>query len=811
MYDGSLISIILGSQRTEYAFTSNSISDMKKNHTDPAKQTKTDQTFKSSGTGDSFAETMGVFSADRLLAYLENRLSESTKLSFKLYEAAIDAFRQMPVDSPVITYLELAAQTLFTGDDRREDRARVLLAPFNKDQIYFNWCGFKHKDNLSLIRQLEAIIRDMLVLDTPFRELVAYRCLWQHYLEVACPINPTKTVEIIADDGRSFYFRICSDDRFADAQADLGDQAGKDVLEAADEASADQSQLLAALKETVPLENIKLYGFFTWEITDITVDHILRSVTQQAVVDEARSHSIPGSESMMLALGALTGLRELRYGFYPMLRINGRYLFNDPRRREKSLNADLVGNEQREELYDFLGNVFRHQTDVIYLRSITERSWKYGYLKALEQRGIRSYALLPVKYMGEFVGALEIFTAIPEALQKMTLFQLESFLPVLGLLYKRSVDQFNESLERIIKEEFTSLQPAVQWRFHEAALNFLAQNGTQSEPEEITFDQVYPLYGAVDVRNSTVNRNAALLADCLRQLDAMVSVMEPALSQTGFGLLAEKIFLCKEWKERVQADEDTLHSGELTYFLEKDMISFLHGFLDAYPECSKTVGSLMEEFNKAQDSVFSENRRKLERSMAAVIGSVNRNIDQLRSTALQHYPCFFEKFRTDGVEYDIYIGQSISPYQPFNTLYLKNLRLWQLTGMASIAKITHGLVPGLSKPLHTTQLIFVHSNSIDISFRNDERRFDVEGGYNIRYQVIKKRIDKVNIKQTGERLTQPGKIAIVYFNKKEADEYVEYINYLQGKGILQPGIEYLDLEELQGVSGLKALRVDVVL
>ena len=75
--------------------------------------------------------------------------------------------------------------------------------------------------------------------------------------------------------------------------------------------------------------------------------------------------------------------------------------------------------------------------------------------------------------------------------------------------------------------------------------------------------------------------------------------------------------------------------------------------------------------------------------------------------------------------------------------------------------------------------------------------------------MIKKRIDKVNIRHTSQRLTQPGKIALVYFNKKEADEYVEYIHYLQEQGTLLPGIEYLDLEELQGVSGLKALRVAV--
>ena len=129
--------------------------------------------------------------------------------------------------------------------------------------------------------------------------------------------------------------------------------------------------------------------------------------------------------------------------------------------------------------------------------------------------------------------------------------------------------------------------------------------------------------------------------------------------------------------------------------------------------------------------------------------------------------------------------------------------------MATVARLTRGLLPRLPESLQTTQLIFVHSAPIDISFRKDERRFDVEGGYNIRYQVVKKRIDKVRIRETNERLTQPGKIAIIYFNDREAEEYEGYIRYLQEKGILNSEVENLDLEELQGVSGLRALRVSV--
>lgn len=129
--------------------------------------------------------------------------------------------------------------------------------------------------------------------------------------------------------------------------------------------------------------------------------------------------------------------------------------------------------------------------------------------------------------------------------------------------------------------------------------------------------------------------------------------------------------------------------------------------------------------------------------------------------------------------------------------------------MVEIARLTNRLVDQMEKPLLTTQLIFIHSNPIDISFRNDERRFDVEGSYNIRYEVIKKRIDKVKIKDKNERLTQPGKIALIYYNAFEANEYLTYISYLQEQGLLLAEVETLELEELQGISGLKALRVAV--
>jgi hypothetical protein len=113
--------------------------------------------------------------------------------------------------------------------------------------------------------------------------------------------------------------------------------------------------------------------------------------------------------------------------------------------------------------------------------------------------------------------------------------------------------------------------------------------------------------------------------------------------------------------------------------------------------------------------------------------------------------------------------------------------------------------------LETTHLLLSHNTPLSIRFRFDEKRFDVDGAYNMRYQIVKKRIDKALIRDSSERLTQPGRIAIVYSQPVEAAEYQNYIEYLQHRGYVGPDVEDVELEELQGVQGLRALRVAVTL
>jgi hypothetical protein len=332
--------------------------------------------------------------------------------------------------------------------------------------------------------------------------------------------------------------------------------------------------------------------------------------------------------------------------------------------------------------------------------------------------------------------------------------------------------------------------------------------GIMKKEKNVVFDNVFPLYGAIDIRNSSVERSHAiqkdlkehllLIDETLHRLNSVVQL--PLLE----GLEFKNEILRKSIEEHMTA-EDEIRINE---FLTQEVAPiFTHLQKNEKQSCELTD----DYFNivNNNDSRVYRYRQEYEESVSKINEAVSAFLEKEEERIQRSYPHYFEKYRTDGLEYNIYIGQSISPHNPFNLLYLKNIRLWQLTSMAEAARITHLLLPFAESSIANHAAHSYSQQPISISFRKDERKFDVEGSYNIRYEVIKKRLDKVRIKGTEERLTQPGKIAIVYSNQKEVPEYLEYIEFLKNKNILKPNVEFLELEELQGVTGMKALRVDI--
>ncbi|HEX6181562.1 MAG TPA: GAF domain-containing protein, partial [Chitinophagaceae bacterium] len=231
---------------------------------------------------------------------------------------------------------------------------------------------------------------------------------------------------------------------------------------------------------------------------------------------------------------------------------------------------------------------------------------------------------------------------------------------------------------------------------------------------------------------------------------------------------------------------------------------------------------------KEDTGICLTHRRGYEDSMAAINLGIVKGLEEEEQDLQRLYPCYFEKYRTDGVEYNIYIGSSIANGRPLDLLYLDNLRLRQLIWTCKMIREVADMQPRLNDLMRAgdpislnghgheeeelitiAPLILAYCTPITLKFRHDEKRLEVDGAYNVRYEVLKKRIDKAVIAGSHERVTQPGHIAIMYTRDEEASLYEKHLAYLVKKNMIEPVWEKLVLDPLPGVDGLRALRIKV--
>jgi len=507
----------------------------------------------------------------------------------------------------------------------------------------------------------------------------------------------------------------------------------------------------------------------------------------------------------------LIGQPGINIGITPFFYINNRLVFSSIHSVNSISLKNLEEEEQKLEASEGLRNFFDENQAPLVIPEITDESLsKYPFIKHLQQQGWKGMIFYPLRNYNSLMGVLEIVSEEAGLATEEIVNKIDVALPLFELALNRSWSSLDARLDKIIKEQFTAIQPSVDWRFTEAAYNFLLrkEEDEDAKMETILFDNVYPFYGAIDIRSSSTERNKAIQMDLLEQLDMASAILKKAAKETDFPLLGEVKYKIKKYRHSVANIILSDDEIAINQFLKQEVIDLFQQLKSIAPSVEEDIAKYFTAITTVVDMVY-HHRKDFDESITLINKAIAKFIDIEQEAAQKMYPHYFERFVTDGVEFNIYIGQSIAPGIPFTDFYLRNLKIWQMSTLAKAAQLSKQIIKDVAVPLQTTQLLLAHNYPISISFRPAERKFDVEGAYNIRYEIIKKRIDKVNIKDTDERLTQPGKIAIVYTLPKECEEYMEYIEYLLAKGLLKGEVEQLELEELQGVMGLKALRVSV--
>ena len=562
-----------------------------------------------------------------------------------------------------------------------------------------------------------------------------------------------------------------------------------------------------ALRELLPPERFRLTGFTAMKAVEVTAFETISALSRD-LIDQETVMSKAGFLRLQERLRTYFGRGDLVAGLAAvhqdqvMLLNVGCQLQDD----------GLFGHTNMVPMDYFKGSLFEKlaQDDQMMVIADVRKEpdldkLNTGYGKS----NIRSLMVAPLLYQGKFIGSLEVGLPGVDQFNPTDMALMSQLQPLFTVAVKNALNDLDKQIQAVIKEQCTAVHPAVEWRFEQAALRHLAdmRHGRSQPMEPIVFNEVYPLFASSDIRGSSRQRNQAIAQDLARHMELGLEVVRRAHQIKPLPILDELAGRIERRRDRLGGGLKTGDETGLADFMRYEVESIFDDLAMQGPEVQEAIAAYRAEVDLHLGTVYHQ-RRRFEKSVSLLNERMAAYLDREEASMQAELPHYYERHRTDGVDHLIYLGASLSPNGDFSRLHLSNFRLWQLMVTCGLAWHGEQLKKQMPVPLDTAHLILIQETPLNIRFRYDEKCFDVDGAYDVRHEIIRSRLDKAVI-SGGERLTQPGKIAVVYSSADEVREMRRHIEHLQEQGFLEPKMQRHDLEDLPGVRGLKALRVNI--
>lgn len=566
------------------------------------------------------------------------------------------------------------------------------------------------------------------------------------------------------------------------------------------------------------LDNINLWQDVfppnSWTIKGFSVIHFI-DVTQEAAFsdiksmminpDSQRSQSVNDAGHFLESVFNISDLKGVLYIFD-----QGLTFFEMIHMHSGNENIfDLLKNFGRDSLIKTFFDVIDSEQPKFW--SNTETSSDSIIRRLFSDYHIGSFCLAPVVNNDSAKAVLLLWSEKKNDINALLYEKILLLTPILEDTLERVLIEMEHYIDAVIQKEYTAIHSSVYWKFRQEVMkkssffNFEGAHLKQSFTD-LVFNHVYNIYGHTDIVNSSDIYNEVIKQDLLCQLEALVEIC-----QSNGDLQAQPAV--KEIVLKLQYFTNALQT-KITNSLEEELKTYLiyhiHPLLE-HSKCVKSESNLIDKYFQninSRTGIFDKAQKLYREDVAAINLNLVGILDERQVQAQNIFPHYYERFKTDGVDHNIYIGSSLNKDKKFTTEYVDNLRLWQLETVARMAHSHRRLKDKLFYKLDVASLIIVASSSISIRFRIDEKKFDVDGSNNAKYEILKKRVEKAFKKGTQERITQKDKITIVYSADSEYGAYVNYISILQKKGFVA-NFETIDVEDLKGIVGLKALIVSL--
>lgn len=567
-------------------------------------------------------------------------------------------------------------------------------------------------------------------------------------------------------------------------------------------------------KEKFPPNSWVFKGFTILNLTDVTADNSISEIKTLLLNNNILSDSKAISRQMAYILKSIFSLPKLEFGFALFDDETEKFLPSHSNYIE-SFILDAISDNACKEAFchgAYAAIVNQHKyfsiTDVDFY---AERNPSNKFAKHLKSKGIKSAILAPVSKNNRLLAILELVSYSKNDLNNINASKLDDIVPYIAETVENYKQERQNRIKAIIQSEYTSIHPSVEWKFEEEAEKLLDEStGDETiELKEISFKNVYPLFGQIDIVGSSIQRNTAIQNDLITQLNQVLNIVNSAFETQPLPVYEQLVYRITDNLSYLSEGITASTEEKTDKLLREDIQPVLKHIKDNVPSCRKMVETYLEK-TEFGAKAFHKNRDEFDDTISRINSCMASFIDLKQVEAQKLFPHYFDRYKTDGVEHNMYIGQSIVKDLTFSEVVLENLRLWQLSVMCEMENKFYKVQEAKHLKLSSRSLILAFNNTLTIHYRMDEKHFDVDGSYNARYEIIKKRIDKAFIKNTKERITSKGKLTIVYSQRESETEYLKYIHYLQRKKYLDDNVEVLDVEDLQGVSGLKAIRVGIL-
>ena len=205
------------------------------------------------------------------------------------------------------------------------------------------------------------------------------------------------------------------------------------------------------------------------------------------------------------------------------------------------------------------------------------------------------------------------------------------------------MEELNTRVQAVIKEQCTAIHPAVEWRFRQAAINWMHghKDGMGTEMEPIVFEEIYPLYGVSDIRGSSTHRNAAIRADLVEHLRLAQEILRLGHGIRPLPILDQLVY--RVGKKIAHLETGLAAGDELTLldFLRREIEPLFTHMQEFGPDVNEQIQAYRAALDPRMGTLYRQ-RKAFDESVTLINETLSAYLDAEQEKAQAMFPHYFE-------------------------------------------------------------------------------------------------------------------------------------------------------------------------